>query len=69
MNHSTLHWYTVQCTIRNNNRHEPIKVTVIASSATEAVRRAREHVHSFHRRRIYNPIVTLSPSQTPTAFM
>ena len=65
MNHSTLYWYTVQCTIRNNNRHEPIEVLVTAPNAAEAVRRAREHVHSFRRRRIYNPIVTLSSDKNP----
>ena len=65
MNHSTLHWYTVQCTIRNNNRHEPIEVTVTAPNAAEALRRARNHVRTFRRRRIYNPVVTLSPDKYP----
>lgn len=60
MNHTALRWYTVEYTLRNNRRTSRHTVEVSATTESEALLRARDHVRVFRRSRIYNPVVRLS---------
>lgn len=60
MNYPSLRWYTVTFTLRNVRTDPRYSVEVSASSEAEAIRRAREKVHTYRRSRIFHPAVTPS---------
>lgn len=60
MNHSSLRWYTVSFTLRNVRTDPRYSIEVSASSEADALRRAREHVRTYRRSRIFHPAVAPS---------